>query len=452
MKIIYFKSDAYNKVFSSNNAHKFTVSIQNDLLNYQQPGCLHNKSLIYVAVKSISFKVLKRPQTSKVLALRSDLKTEHTCFNSQYESIVSTFLLDAGEAEREHFVSCQYNPIFVPSSVEKLKTCSFSLCNLEDETDTLSYIDKSTTPTIVEVWVKSRKELRDSMQPFHIFIKSSDVESKKIFPQNTKTDFKFQLAEHKHLSGKWVILLRDLIVSRKFFNIPDDSSFKMKYIQFDYTNISNTDGTVDGYHNIISQEVVISAGYYGDEETFVKHVSGFLHTISQKQIKIIYNNQTNKCRIDMANVDKTRLKRKHLLHMSKSLAIALGFAQETEEEVTPDIVKLELQPQKDEFLQSDHEMRIFHRHPKQVLLNCNIIEPSLFGSKMTRILHLIPNNKSGKDNSIMNISFPEHSYKDLAVHSFGHIRFWFEDENGETLQMDEGANSTYITLSFVKLT
>lgn len=442
MKTVYFKSNAYNEVFSSNNAHKFTVSIQKELLNYNP--------LIYVAVKSISFRVIKRLQTSQVLALKSDLKTDHTCFGSRYESIVSTFLLEASEEEEEHFVSHQHNPIFIPSSIEKLSTCSFSLCNLEDESDTLSYIDKATTPSIIEIWVKPRKEPRDSMQPFHIFVKSSDSESKKIFPQNTKTDFKFQLAEHKLLPGKWVTFLRNLTVSRKFFNIPNDATFHMKYIQFDYVKMIASTGKIIGYTNNISEIVNIPAGYFGEEEKFVEHVSELLQRISREQMKLDYNKKTNKCRINMKNVEK-REKRAHLLHMSAPLAIALGFTQETEEN-TQETIRLQLEPNVRAYLLSDYEMRIFYKQPKQVVLNCNIIEPSLFGSKMTPILNLISNNKSESDDNIIHISFPEHAYKDLAVHSFGHIKFWFEDENGVPLQMDESANSTYITLSFAKLT
>ena len=441
MKTVYFKSDAYSDVFSSNNAHKFTVSIKEELLNYQSNS---NHPLINTAVKSISFRVTKRPQTTQVLALRSDLKTEHTCFGSRYESIVSTFLLkDKGE----QFASFHPNSIFIPSSIQKLTSCSFSLCNLEDESDTLSYIDK-VSPTIVEVWVKSRKEPRAIMQPFHIFVKSSDVESKEIFPYNTNTDFKFQLTEHKLLSGKWVILLRNLIVSRKFFNIPDDTSFKIRYVQFDYEE--HTSGLVTNVRNKIDQTVSIPAGYYADEETFVTEVSALLNSISSWQLQLSYNTETNKCLIDMAEVEEEE-NRINILHMSGPLAIALGFAREVDGN-TSNNVKLRLQPDEDAFLQSDYEMQIFHKQPKQVLLNCNIIEPSLFGSKITPILQLIPINGRDVDDDIIYMSFPEHSYKDLAVTSFGHLHFWFEDENGGLLQMDENANSTYITLSFVKLT
>ena len=87
-----------------------------------------------------------------------------------------------------------------------------------------------------------------------------------------------------------------------------------------------------------------------------------------------------------------------------------------------------------------------------MLLKCSIIEPSLFGSKITKILHLIPNTTSDGNDNIIHMSFPEQSYKDLAVNSFGHIKFWIEDENGMLLRMAENANSTFITLSFVKLT
>lgn len=444
MKTIYFKSDAYNEVYSSNNAHKFTVSINEELLNYQP----NTRSLVYVAVKSISFRVTKRPQTTQILALRSDLKTEHTCFGSQYESIVSTFLLGDRGTEEENFVSLQTNPIFIPSSIQKLTTCSFSLCNLEDKTDHLPYIDKA-SPSIVEVWVKSRKEPRDSMQPFHMFITSSDIESKKIFPQNTKTDFKFQLTEHKLLTGKWVVLLRNLIVSRKFFNIPDDTSFQIRYVQFDYENINNS-GRVTNVQNKIDQSVSIPAGYYGDEETFVEQVSGILHSISNWQLQVEYDAELNKCRIDLSNIEEKE-NCMRLLHMSVPLAIALGFAQEADGK-TQENIKLKLDPDDDAFLQSDYEMRIFHKQPKQMLLKCSIIEPSLFGSKITQILHLIPNTTSDGDDNIIYMSFPEHSYKDLAVNSFGHIKFWIEDENGMLLQMAENANSTFITLSFVKLT
>ena len=454
-KTIYFKSDAYSKVHSSNNAHKFTVNIQKDLLlNYQQPGCSDNP-LTYVAVKSISFRLIKRPQTTQVLALRSDLKTDHTCFGSRYQSIVSTFLLRAEDRE-EHFVSCQYNPIFIPSSIQKLSTCSFSLCNLEDKTDTLSYIDK-TSPTIVEVWVKPRREPRGdpTMLPFHMFIKSSDIESKKTYPQNTETDFNFKLAEYKQLSGKWVILLRNLIVSRKFFNIPDDTSFNMEYKQFDYLSIDEGGkGKVLNMHNNISKRVNISAGYYDSDAAFVKHVNNLLVDISNKQLKIEYKEVENvkKCRINMSNMTM-REKRKNLLRMSEPLAIALGFTQGMKEESQEKSSHLSLDRKTSKFLQAESEMRVFHKQPKQVLLNCNIIEPSLFGGRMTPILHLIPNNRNEKDDShIIHISFPEHTYKDLVVNSFDHIKFWFEDEDGHLVRMAESANSTYITLSFVKLT
>ena len=468
-KTIYFKSDAYSEVNHSNNAHKFTVNIQKDLLlNYQQSGCGGRSSsdnpLIYVAVKSISFRLINRPESTQVLALQSDLKTDHTCFGSRYQSIVSSFLLrthEEGREEEEHFVSRHYNPIFIPSSIQKLSTCSFSLCNLEDKTDTLSYIDKA-TPTIVEVWVKPRREPRgdSTMLPFHMFIKSSDIDSKKTYPQNIETDFNFKLAEHKHLSGKWVVLLRNLIVSRKFFNVPDDTSFYMEYKRYDYQSLSNQTNEITkfhGLHNSFHKRVNISAGYYGSEEAIVNHVNNLLVDISNKQLKLELNKKNvKKCRINMTNM-KMREKRMHFLMMSEPLAIALGFTQEMKEmpmsQEKESHIRLDPKSNPSLVLAAESEMRIFHKQPKQVLLNCNIIEPSLFGSRMTPILHLIPINRSeGDDSHIIHISFPEHTYKDLIVNSFNHIKFWFEDEDGHLLRMDEGANSTYITLSFVKLT
>ena len=183
-------------------------------------------------------------------------------------------------------------------------------------------------------------------------------------------------------------------------------------------------------------------------------MNNLLVDISNKQLKIEYKEVENvkKCRINMSNMTM-REKRKNLLRMSEPLAIALGFTQGMKEESQEKSSHLSLDRKTNKFLQAESEMRVFHKQPKQVLLNCNIIEPSLFGGRMTPILHLIPNNRNEKDDShIIHISFPEHTYKDLVVNSFDHIKFWFEDEDGHLVRMAESANSTYITLSFVKLT
>ena len=205
-----------------------------------------------------------------------------------------------------------------------------------------------------------------------------------------------------------------------------------------------------------SKRVNISAGYYDSEEAIVNHVNNLLADISNEQLKLEYKVVKNvkKCRINMTNME-VREKRVNFLSMSEPLAIALGFTQGMRQMSQEKESHLRLDPKSNSslVLAAEAEMRIFHKQPKQVLLNCNIIEPSLFGSRMTPILHLIPINRSeGDDSHIIHISFPEHTYKDLIVNSFNHIKFWFEDEDGHLLRMDEGANSTYITLSFVKLT
>ena len=472
MKTIYFKSDTYNELYSTNNAHKFRVNIPKDILSYNlfhQVGSGNNTSLIHVAVKSVSFRLSQPPQTAQALALQSDLSTNHTCFGSQYESIVSTFVLGTHEDEGNLFVCQQINPTFIQTNIEKLSTCSFNLCNLEDQSDTaLSYIDK-VAPTIVEVWVKTREESRDTMQqeqqqlPFHIFVKSSDIESKKTFPQNTKTNFKFQLAERKHLSGKWGLSLRNLIVSRKLFlpNVPTGSSFYMAYNQFDYLNIL-PNGKIVGLHNSSYQTVTIPVGYFSSVEKLVNHVMSLLPTISKQQLKLEYidNELKNKVGINLSNVEP-RLggKRANTLILSEALAIVLGFAPQEGLGGEETVLNLSVNPQEHTTnkIVGEHVIRLppTRDQPKQVLLNCNIIEPSLFGSTMTPILHLIPMNTSEGDDSLMHISFPEHNFKDLSVNSFDHIKFWFEDENGNPLYMDDddSANSsTFITLSFVKLT
>lgn len=471
MKTIYFKSDTYNELYSTNTAHKFRVNIPKDILSYNllhQVGSSNNTSLIHVAVKSVSFRLNQPPQTAQALALQSDLSTNHTCFGSQYESIVSTFVLGTHEDKGNLFVAQQINPTFIQTNIEKLSTCSFNLYNLEDQSDTaLSYIDKAAS-TIVEVWVKTREESRDTMQqqqqlPFHIFVKSSDIESKKTFPQNTKTNFKFQLAERKHLSGKWGLSLRNLIVSRKLFlpNIPKGSSFHMSYNQFDYLNILSN-GKIVKMHNPFYQTVSIPVGYFSSVEKLVNHVMSLLPTISKQQLKLEYidDDLNNKVRINMSNVElRPGGKRVNTLILSEPLAIVLGFAPQEGLSGEETVLNLSVNPQEHStnMIVGEHVIRLppTRDQPKQVLLNCNIIEPSLFGSTMTPILHLISMNTSERgDDSIMHISFPEHNFKDLSVNSFDHIKFWFEDENGNPLYMDndDSTNSTFITLSFVKLT
>ena len=473
MKTIYFKSDTYNELYSTNNAHKFRVNIPKDILSYNllhQVGSSNTTSLIHAAVKSVSFRLSQPPQTAQALALQSDLSTNHTCFGSQYESIVSTFVLGTHEDEGNLFVSQQINPTFIQTNIEKLSSCSFNLYNLEDQSDTaLSYIDK-VAPTIVEVWIKSREESRDTMQqqqqlPFHIFVKSSDIESKKTFPQNTKTNFKFQLAERKHLSGKWGLSLRNLIVSRKLFlpNIPNGSSFHMSYNQFDYVNI-RYNGIIDRMLNPFYRTVTIPVGYFSSVEKLVNHVMSLLPTISKQQLKLEYiddgDELNNKVRINISNVElRPGGKRVNTLILSEPLAIVLGFAPQEGLDGEETVLNLSVNPQdhSTHLIDGKHVIRLppTRDQPKQVLLNCNIIEPSLFGSTMTPILHLISMNTSERDDTIMHISFPEHNFKDLSVNSFDHIKFWFEDENGNPLYMDNDDStnfSTFITLSFVKLT
>jgi hypothetical protein len=236
----------------------------------------------------------------------------------------------------------------------------------------------------------------------------------------------------------------------------------MSYNQFDYVNI-RYNGIIDRMLNPFYRTVTIPVGYFSSVEKLVNHVMSLLPTISKQQLKLEYiddNELNNKVRINISNVElRPGGKRVNTLILSEPLAIALGFAPQEGLDGEETVLNLSVNPQdhSTHLIDGKHVIRLppTRDQPKQVLLNCNIIEPSLFGSTMTPILHLISMNTSERDDTIMHISFPEHNFKDLSVNSFDHIKFWFEDENGNPLYMDNDDStnsSTFITLSFVKLT
>ena len=446
MKKIYFQSNAYNEIYASNNPHRFKVLLNKDLIRLSS-----SDFVVYAAVKAICFN--RKKSSAKVLGLKSDLIIKHTCFGTIYDDIISSFVLkenlvsenkEEEEEESEQVFISFPNPQFFPTNTHSLSSCSFSVFNLQDSSDSLDYVDVN-FPLSIEIWV-TEGSMNDPSPPFHTLIKSSDAESGKIYPQNTNVNFNFHLPENKHLTGHWSLSLRNLIISSKIFNIQDDS-FKIRFSTFIY-RLKGQDGQYYGQEQNKNVGSYIRPGYYKNNQKLIKEVNRVVMQLTKNKVKITLKEES-KCVINYSQLEKG-IKKFYSLKFKSKLAVLLGFVKEESLYFDKNFV---LVPKIEErnTIEADHKIKLFSYRPKQILLLCNIIEPSLFGSRMAPILSFIPVDyilrKEGND-GIFSLFPSEQTHHKININSFGHIHFWFEDENGKAVNMKGNNTDTYITLSF----
>ena len=483
IKTVYVLSNAYDKIHPDNRPDSFKVNISEniirDLRNHTAATTFTN-DLIFVAIRAVHFKISKSPHgldavgvdvsnDHKLVAIESDLRTEeHTCFDIGYENIIFKGLVHAPYViDGRLWSGVDENPVYFPSTVQQLAVSTFRLCMLNSGRK-INFIDEN-HPTTLEILIKTRP-VEDKMDKFIVTVKSSDATSKKAFADNSKTNFSYKMSEYKNLKGDWRVSLRSLIFSKRFWSLPYNDNYWIKYGEYE------ADEASDKWHEQKKREryggITIPNGHYFDAEAFLDAVKRKLTRLTDGHLNLVLGENNNKVLLDTSGLamNMKRKKKHQIVEFSKDLALRLGWIDSEDDE---NIVENSYLPMT--FSQGKLvETRLFHEgkdkfqpfpenvRPRQIILNCSIIEPTIYGDELKQILHLIPidtttnywTNAVGQEVDTVILSLPDqHLQKMLSVKYFNNIKFWLEDENGRAVKIDDNnSTDTFLTLSFINVT
>ena len=480
IKVVYALSNAYDKIHADNRPDSFKVNIPENLIrdsrNYTTTTTTTTTNdLIFVAIRSVNFKISKSPpgldgtnidlsDDHKLLAIESDLRTEeHTCFDTGYENIVFKSLVHAPYTIAGHVWGCvDENPVYFPSTVQQLSVSTFRLCMLNSGKK-INFIDEN-YPSTVEIWIKYRTE--DNMDKFILTVKSSDTTSKESFADNSKANFSFKLPEYKNLKGDWCVALRSIIFSKRFWSLPYKDEYWIKYGEYE---AEPTDEWHRNKRRKRHGSTTISNGHYFDGEAFLDTVKEKITQLTNGHLTLLLG-ENNKVLLDSTGLLTMQRKKRHqIIEFSKDLALRLGWIDSEDDE---NIVENSYLPMT--FSAGKLVETIFHEgkvkfqpfpenvRPRQIILNCSIVEPTIYGNELKQILHLIPidtpadywANSVAQEVDTVILSLPDqYLQKIISVKYFNSIKFWFEDENGRAVKIDDkNSTDTFLTLSFINVT
>ena len=205
MKNLFYCSNAQREMFPQNTRSRFDNYIDINHLSYLPSHDME------AAIKSITFDNKREEKLLKeqVIGVRSNI-SDFSIKNSEYDKIIALFV----GSKINDVVHIEFNnPTFFATQKELLSRAHFELIDIETNSAPNFIIG---SPTYIQVVI--RKKTQRMKRPFTIFLDSSCMKSKEIYPKNNSMDFTIKLPERLEFRRNWNIVLKSLFLSNKFIN------------------------------------------------------------------------------------------------------------------------------------------------------------------------------------------------------------------------------------------
>ena len=343
------------------------------------------------------------------------------------------------------------NPPFFKTSKEKLSNANFEIVNFTTEEQPCFGIG---SPTYVHCIVKGI-ENSGMKQPFNVLLDSNCAESKKLFPQNTATDFKIKLAERISFNKNWMVSLQSLFLSNKLFNISGEMfnfQCEEKIKQSDYNKVRK-------YYNLKEDDEFPGCKYSDFWESrklpYFKckkgaEITAGCYTRLEELIEVIQDDWEKKhfnLTIKVVNQRvKIENKNKNLfditLEISPYLAYALGFTEQL------DLNSSSVFHIKDS-VTSTFKSKLSVFTPKYLIICCDIVDDTIFSGEHVKLLRMVVNN-TAQSEEIISFEFLHHDFVPLAVKEFSSIHITITDVSGSPI-LSNSISPTYLQLVFANM-
>ena len=412
MKNIFFLSNVQSDLFPNNSRSSFHSLIPINDLDYLPDINLE------AAIKSITYDNGREEKLEKdeMLGIRSNI-CEYTVRNGEYDRVIS--LLSSSKNESSVVQLNFKNPTFFPTRKELLSRACFQIINL-DTNNQPNF--KGGSPTFIQVVV--RKRLSKMKKPFNIFLESSCVKSKKLFPSNNNMEFTIELVERMEFRRNWHVTLKSLFITNCFFNV---HSCEFTYFRFRYG------------HMIHRKRVQMKDGVYRSLADIIKLID---ESLLKNKLDLIVSESSQHISFDL----KRELAKDEEIHfvLNPHLSHILGFHPYIEESQ-----KHIFSSENTDEWKGAYTVNIHSLIPKNLIVCCDIADETIFGGQHVKILRLV-NNSHKSSNDILSFDFLQNEYVELGVKNFGCIKIRIVDVSGNTILCDRQI-PTRLQLMFVNV-
>ena len=387
-----------------------------------------------------------------VLGLRTTI-ADYSIRANKFDRITSVW---NASTLRDDIVQVNFkNPLYFKTSKERLSKANFEIVDFSTEEQPYFGIG---SPTYIHCLVRGNENF-NMKQPFNVLLDSNCAESKKLFPQNTATDFKIKLAERISFNRNWKVSLQSLFLSNKLFNISGEMfNFKCEEkIKLDnyekvkqYYKMEKKDGFPQWEK--CSDNMKERSGNASPILTCKKGVeitSGCYSTIEELIEVIQADWEKNHFNLTIKVVDqriKIENKNKELfditLEISPYLSYALGFTEEL------DINSSSIFRIRDPVTSTyDPKLAVFT--PKYLIICCDIVDDTIFSGEHVKLLRMVVNN-TAKNEEIISFEFLHHDFVPLCVKEFSTIHIMITDVAGNPI-LTNSISPTYLQLVFANV-
>ena len=350
---------------------------------------------------------------SIIYGLRSNI-SEPTIKNSKYDTIVALFQHQMqGDVLNIKFK----NPSFFKTRKELLSNANFEIIDLTSKKSNRRSFGLG-SPTYIQTIV--REASYKIKRPFTIFLDSSDVESKQLYPNNTSTDFTIELPERLKFNRNWTVSAKSLFLSNKIHNIEDC-----------YVLIT----TRDEDRETRSERFTLKNGNYTTIEIFLNELQNVL---KKGRIPVdVGQNENGRVRMTWG----LNIKKRHIvaLRLSRYLACILGYTS------SPKTFQSLRFDQHQQYI-APHDPNMFLTYPKNLIIGCDIVDDTIFGGQHVKLLRLV-NNTTNLTSDILTFDFQQDEKVPLNIREFKSIHISILDASGNPVK-NESNFSTKLQLQF----
>ena len=378
-----------------------------------------------------------------VLGLRTSI-ADYSIRGVQFDRVTSVW---NASTLKDEIVKVDFkNPLYFKTSKERLSNANFEIVDFTTEEQPYFGIG---SPTYVHCLVRGM-EIATMKQPFNILLDSNCAESKKLFPQNTATDFKIKLAERISFNRNWKVSLQSLFLSNKLFNISGEMfNFicEEKINPNDYDKVKESDKSYEwkkcfaekseksSTFLTCKKEVEITSGCYSTVEELIEVIQAdWEKSDFNLTIKVV----DKKIRIENKNDELFDI----TLEISPYLSFALGFTEEL------DLNSSSIFRVRDS-ITSTYDTKLSVFTPKYLIICCDIVDDTIFSGEHVKLLRMVVNN-TAKNEEIISFEFLHHDFVPLCVKEFSTIHITITDVAGNPI-LTNSISPTYLQLVFANL-
>ena len=301
------------------------------------------------------------------------------------------------------------NPVFFKTTRTRMSDAHFRI--LDSKTEDKPLFSRGSPTYIHCVCIPFNPRMK---YPFSVFLDSGDKVSKNLYPENTNTDFRIQLAERLSFNENWKISLHGLFMTNLLDNIYSELCWIDIYQ--DYGERVKHCGKFE-----------IPSNYYSSIDELIQRMN-----ILIKDCPVKFSFQNNLITL-WSSADGIKIE------ISQDLLEILGFDKKLNHS--------KMTMNRGTKIKSSFNSNINLLRPKTLIVSTDIVKGSVFGESHVKILRMIVNEQKDFKTIMASYQWVNEEKKMLEIRNFRQIRILILDVTGKPIQSKENID-THVQLTF----